>query len=824
MGAMSPVCLRISAPAGYGKTALLDALERSWRSDAGNIVFRAAARANVTRGNVDVLHELLKADGARLQSQYAGYVSGLELLFDSTAKAAPERVQLGFLRLVDALSSDHPVLILLDDGQWASESVAAVLESIVALEARKVAVIVAQRTNDRPSARGEVELDLGALDAVAASLLARMHYPNGSESVIDAIARGCGGVPLDIIVLSSQASLNAITESAQLLSSLDETVASAVVGLSAVARKVLEACALLSEPISYGLLSSVFGSSETAAALAELVPRYVMQGDGGLRFAHSLVREAVLKEVAAPAPAQARLLEELRCLDAPASHELRDAFDFALALGDRNLALEMALRQAQLACAQRRWEDAAEAYEKAFATRQTPEARLLEHYIAYINALRLLERREDALDFATRVLERLAPGAAPGIGFLVGLLALVLFSLADYDGARAVCQRYATLVSSQAERDELASLALAQQILRGGLHLIDEPEFNELLEKQTTPSSFSRLHRVRALANLHRGNHEAVLLDLAALTAQPSDDAGLDTAYLFELHRMWQWYDQGTVVRDSLLEGLAAGERSVAWHLGFITLVDFAAGNWELALARVYEYGISRFRGIDLAQVLIPCAAILALGAGDHALAELIDVEAERVLRRQELSPATELLLWCNLRPQNSRLAAPEAHALVDRWAKEQVPLDRVTLGFGPALYAERYPTHFTWSPNKSLTRSESRMNYGNRMLAAGWRERDKELLGKASETFTYLGAKAFADLALKRMYGPREAEHRLPKPVLTTREHEVCLLVAEGLTNRGIAHRLFVSERTVATHVSNAFGKLGVHNRTELALRLTGA
>ncbi|HVA28418.1 MAG TPA: hypothetical protein VNF68_09580, partial [Candidatus Baltobacteraceae bacterium] len=50
MGAMSPVCLRISAPAGYGKTALLDALERSWRSDAGNIVFRAAARANVTRG------------------------------------------------------------------------------------------------------------------------------------------------------------------------------------------------------------------------------------------------------------------------------------------------------------------------------------------------------------------------------------------------------------------------------------------------------------------------------------------------------------------------------------------------------------------------------------------------------------------------------------------------------------------------------------------------------------------------------------------------------------------------------------------------------
>ena len=42
--------------------------------------------------------------------------------------------------------------------------------------------------------------------------------------------------------------------------------------------------------------------------------------------------------------------------------------------------------------------------------------------------------------------------------------------------------------------------------------------------------------------------------------------------------------------------------------------------------------------------------------------------------------------------------------------------------------------------------------------------------------------------------------------------------LVAEGLTNRQIAERLFVSRRTVATHLEHVFQKLGHANRVELA------
>lgn len=64
-------------------------------------------------------------------------------------------------------------------------------------------------------------------------------------------------------------------------------------------------------------------------------------------------------------------------------------------------------------------------------------------------------------------------------------------------------------------------------------------------------------------------------------------------------------------------------------------------------------------------------------------------------------------------------------------------------------------------------------------------------------------------------------SEVRLPasREPLTERENEVLALVAQGFANKEIARRLSVTEKTVKTHLTNVFGKLDVHSRTQAAL-----
>jgi ATP/maltotriose-dependent transcriptional regulator MalT len=83
--------------------------------------------------------------------------------------------------------------------------------------------------------------------------------------------------------------------------------------------------------------------------------------------------------------------------------------------------------------------------------------------------------------------------------------------------------------------------------------------------------------------------------------------------------------------------------------------------------------------------------------------------------------------------------------------------------------------------------------------------------LSASRETFEQLGAAT--DLASARtMLSKLKAQSDGP---LTEREIEVLRLVASGMTNRGIAARLNISEKTVARHMSNIFTKLDLASRT---------
>ncbi len=58
--------------------------------------------------------------------------------------------------------------------------------------------------------------------------------------------------------------------------------------------------------------------------------------------------------------------------------------------------------------------------------------------------------------------------------------------------------------------------------------------------------------------------------------------------------------------------------------------------------------------------------------------------------------------------------------------------------------------------------------------------------------------------------------QHKLESLGITPRELEILTLIAEGLSNKQIAARVFVSENTVKTHSSRVFDKLGVQRRTQ--------
>ncbi len=102
-------------------------------------------------------------------------------------------------------------------------------------------------------------------------------------------------------------------------------------------------------------------------------------------------------------------------------------------------------------------------------------------------------------------------------------------------------------------------------------------------------------------------------------------------------------------------------------------------------------------------------------------------------------------------------------------------------------------------------------------------RARARRLLDEAADEFDRLGAKLWADRAraeLGRVSGraPRAARE------LTPAESRVVELAADGLPNKEIARRLFVTVHTVELHLSHAYAKLGVRSRAQLAAHRASA
>jgi DNA-binding CsgD family transcriptional regulator len=96
-----------------------------------------------------------------------------------------------------------------------------------------------------------------------------------------------------------------------------------------------------------------------------------------------------------------------------------------------------------------------------------------------------------------------------------------------------------------------------------------------------------------------------------------------------------------------------------------------------------------------------------------------------------------------------------------------------------------------------------------------------REPLRQARDRFDALGAAPWSERARVQLRAAGEASPSSPAPTqprLTPQEYQVAQLAAQGLTNREIGERLFLSHRTVSSHLHALFPKLGITSRAQLA------
>jgi DNA-binding NarL/FixJ family response regulator len=128
-------------------------------------------------------------------------------------------------------------------------------------------------------------------------------------------------------------------------------------------------------------------------------------------------------------------------------------------------------------------------------------------------------------------------------------------------------------------------------------------------------------------------------------------------------------------------------------------------------------------------------------------------------------------------------------------------------------------------SPAK-LEHTRALLDLGAALRRANRRADAREPLRRALDVARRGGMRLLAGRAADelRAAGARPRRDALSGPdALTAAEHRVASLAAAGYNNREIAERLYVTQRTVETHLTHAFQKLSIGNRNELTAHISG-
>lgn len=446
-------------------------------------------------------------------------------------------------------------------------------------------------------------------------------------------------------------------------------------------------------------------------------------------------------------------------------------------------------------------------------------------------------------------------------------LADLLVQLGRYKAAQQAATRALKVIRGDAKTRTLAASALGISQA-----YLDHPEtgLTTLLgalaaaEKDGAPTDVILVrHRLAELLTgplneLDRG------IEIARVGAELAERSGLSRTHGARLYavvaaglfRAGRWAEADEAI-DAAMEHTPSGAAAVELLIGRAKVAlghgELDRGERDLAAVEALTAGGGSVRHV---LPLFTLRAGLALWRGRPAeAAEAVDTGLHRWVRQTEDLEMRAVLVWhglraaaeSGLRDSNGRVTTLRAAVRDIATASEGAagPVKDAVNGYLVLCHAESSritgrSTVDAWERAVEVWR-ERRHPYPEayallRLAQARYiaeRMRDGERLREAHATATALGARplvaeieAFArrirvELEPRRKVAAAKAQARGPVTAgplanLTAREFEVLGFAADGLTNKQIGAKLFISRKTVALHLSNVFAKLQVDNRIQ--------
>jgi DNA-binding CsgD family transcriptional regulator len=877
-----PGALVLEGEAGIGKSTLWLAGVETARAQGMRVLSSRPAEAECGLAHVglgdlfeDVLDDVLPALSAPRRRALE-----VALLLEETSGDPVDHRALGVAvrGALQVLSEREPLLIAVDDVQWLDASSSSALAfALRRLASNQVLLLLARRLGEGGQPSG-IEQALGAqrvrrlpVGPLSVGALHRfLHRRLGrffARQTLLRIHERSGGNPFFALELA-----RAVEEDLDPLQplrvpeTLEELVRARISGLPPSTREALALASVLGSP-SEALLERAGVAAETLepAAAANVIERE----NGTIRFTHPLLSSVIYQDLGEKRRSvHARIagivedpLVRARHLalsrdgpDADVAGLLDDAASLAADRGASAIAAELAEQALRLTPSDRR----EERHRRALAAARSHQAAgewtraraiatdlLAEEEIGPMRAEVLILLADlESLDRSTPLLEEALREAAsrPDIQSVVHCrLAWATRFVRGVDHAGAALE-----LANELDDDLLRARARAVQAILGWFAGAAEAPEDLPVRAHDFPGAVGGEQLVQ----------EATLAVVNTLA--PSSKRDEARALLEFQHEAWRDRDEPRSAR-------------ALWGLAW---VEFWAGSWPLAAAHAASaHDTSIQYGLEVPQDHLPIAVV----AVHRGQLELAREHSERALELAEEQLALQLPqhmailglveLWSGDRSaatewlgKADRQAAvlgwrepsvrwwssdyaelllelgriDDAVRVLDAWEADAVRVGRewvlahVTRCRGLVSAAQDDVRRAASLLEQAVAQHEDvgdPFGRARALLALGIvrrRARQKrparDAISAALSGFEQLGAATWVEKArgeLARIGGRRREEG------LTAAERRVAALVAKGQTNREVAAALFLGERTVASHLTHIYAKLGLRSRTELARRL---